>query len=262
MRVDVEKFETCPQCAADMPVDARFVTWCGACEWNVDPEPPRPEGDRLERARRALARRHGERLLAELTSGDPRTGRDAASALAHGIALAVHAATLVRAIGGVWWLVRGWGGPGMVPGLLLLALAWSLRPRAPHLPDSGPVLLRADAPGLYALVDEIARTVGTRGVDRIVVDTQPNASVNSADSGAGAEVCRNRWLQDGRWGGHPHPRRQTAGRSPSSSPPIAARSSSWRGPSLKRSSLQRSGGYSHTGLPTSSAGSHSNRGQT
>ncbi|MFI6562510.1 M48 family metallopeptidase [Streptomyces sp. NPDC050534] len=63
--------------------------------------------------------------------------------------------------------------------MLLLALAWSLRPRAPHLPDSGPVLLRADAPGLYALVDEIARTVGTRGVDRIVVDTQPNASVNS-----------------------------------------------------------------------------------
>lgn len=179
MRADVEKFQACPRCAADMPVDDRFVVWCAACEWNVDPEPPQPEGDRLERARRALARRHGEKLLAELTSGSPRTGRDAASVFAHGIALAVHGVTVALAVAGVWWLVRGWGGMGMVPALLLLALAWSLRPRGPRLPDTGPVLLRSDAPELFALVDEIARSVGTHGVDRIVVDTRLNASVLS-----------------------------------------------------------------------------------
>ncbi|MFJ8008185.1 M48 family metalloprotease [Streptomyces fagopyri] len=182
VRTVEEKSQSCPECGAAIRADGRFVVWCGACEWNVDPEGPERdrerERDRLDRARRALARRHGERLLTEVTAGGSlRARRDPASLLAFVIALAVHGATLGLALGGVWWLVRGWGGAGMLLGLFLLAVAWSIRPRTARPPAAGPVLLREDAPELYALVDEVAGVVGTRGVDQVVVDARVNASV-------------------------------------------------------------------------------------
>ncbi|MED7827358.1 M48 family metallopeptidase [Streptomyces chiangmaiensis] len=178
MRTPEEKSQSCPECGAEIRADSRYVAWCAACDWNVDPETPHQKRDRLDRVRRALSRRHGEKLLAEVTAGGSlRARRDASSLLAFAIALAVHGVTVALVLGGVWWLVRGWGGVGMVPGLLLLALAWPLRPRAARLPKADPILHRDDAPELYALVDEVAQVVGTRGIDEVRVDTKVNASV-------------------------------------------------------------------------------------
>ncbi|AWW43231.1 MULTISPECIES: M48 family metallopeptidase [Streptomyces] len=178
MRTVEEKSQACPECGTEILVDSRFVAWCAACDWNVDPEPPEPQRDRLERVRRALARRHGEKLLAEVTDGGSlRARRDASSLLAFGIALTVHGVTVALALGGVWWLVRGWGGLGTVGGPLMLMFAWALRPRAVRMPTEDAVLRRDDAPELYALVDEVAQVVGTRGVDRVAVDAELNASV-------------------------------------------------------------------------------------
>ncbi|MEV6192745.1 M48 family metalloprotease [Streptomyces sp. NPDC051920] len=147
------------------------------CDWNVDPEPSKEKKGRLARARGNLARRHSERLLAELYAGGTlRARRDASAVLAFAVALVVHALTLAVTAGGIWFIVRGWGGWGMVPGALLLALGWSLRPRFRQLPKDTPVLRRAEAPELFALVDEVA---GTRGVDTIVVNDWINAGVGS-----------------------------------------------------------------------------------
>ncbi|MEY2245889.1 M48 family metallopeptidase [Streptomyces sp. BF23-18] len=99
--------------------------------------------------------------------------------LAVAVALVVHALTVALTVGGIWFLVRGWGGLGMIPGAFLLALGWSLRPRLTTLPEDKPVLRRADAPELFALTDEIARVAGTRGVDAIAIDAEINASVQS-----------------------------------------------------------------------------------
>lgn len=173
-----ETVQPCPECGAEVRGDTRFPVWCAACDWNVDPQPPKEKRGRLARARHAQAQRHGERLLAELgAGGDLRARRDSAAVLAVAVALVVHALTLVLTAGGLWFLVGGWGGWGMVPGLFLLALGWSLRPRFGRLPENTPVLRRADAPELFALVDEIARVAGTRGVDAIAVDGEINASV-------------------------------------------------------------------------------------
>ncbi|MGV9348905.1 M48 family metallopeptidase [Streptomyces spiralis] len=178
VRTAEERSQSCPECGAEIRADSRYVAWCAACDWNVDPETPHQERNRLDRARRALSRRHGEKLLAEVTAGGSlRARRDASSLLAFAITLAVHGVTVALAFGGVWWLVREWGGVGMVPGLLLLAVAWSLRPRAARLPKVDLALHRGDAPELYALVDEVARVVGTRGVDEVRVDANVNASV-------------------------------------------------------------------------------------
>ncbi|MDX3248712.1 M48 family metallopeptidase [Streptomyces sp. ME18-1-4] len=173
-----ERTQPCPQCGAEIRGDERFTVWCAACDWNVDPAGPRKELGRLERMRRALARRHGEKLLAEVVSGEAlRARRDTPALLAVVIALAVHGVTVALAAGGIWFIVRGWGGWPMLPGLLLLLLTWPLRPRLPRLPDNAPVLYRADAPALFALIDEVADVVGTRGVDAVVVDDMVNAGV-------------------------------------------------------------------------------------
>ncbi|MFF3410818.1 M48 family metallopeptidase [Streptomyces sp. NPDC002742] len=161
-------------------MDGRFTAWCADCDWNVDPEQSPEKLSRLARAQRVLARRHGEKLLAELTAGGTlRARRDASSLLAYAVSLTVHALTVALTAGGIWYLVRGWGGWGMVPGGFLLGLAWSLRPRLSRLPENSPVLTRADAPELFSLVDEVAQVAGTRGVDAIAVDAQINASVMS-----------------------------------------------------------------------------------
>ncbi|MBO4256810.1 M48 family metallopeptidase [Streptomyces griseorubiginosus] len=173
-----ETTQQCPECGTEIRGDSRFTVWCAACDWNVDPEEPQPVPGRLERAERALARRHGEQLLAEMLSGrEPRPRRDASAVTATALALTVHGVTLALAVGGVWCVMAGWGGAGVLVGLVLLALAWALAPRVRRLPGDRPVLFRKEAPELFALVDEVARAVGTRSVHAIAVDGNINASV-------------------------------------------------------------------------------------
>ncbi|MGC5568496.1 M48 family metallopeptidase [Streptomyces sp. FR-108] len=175
-----ETTQPCPQCGAEIRADGRFTTWCAGCDWNVDPERPGEEHGRLERRRRRLARRHGERLAAEVAAGETmRPRRDAAGLAAYLIALTVHGVTVALAVGAVWFLVTGWGGAGMVLGLVLAVLTWTLRPRFSELPDDRPLLTRTDAPALFSLIDEVAVVAGTRGVDTVAVSTELNASVTT-----------------------------------------------------------------------------------
>ena len=161
--------QPCPQCGAGIHADGRFTTWCADCDWNVDPEQPDPDEEpgRLERRRRRLAGLHGERLLAKVAAGETlRPRRDAAGMAAYLIALAVHGVTAALTIGAVWFVVTGWGGAGVVLGCFLGVLGVDVaaavyraarrRAPAPH---------RADVPALFALIDEVAAVVGTRGVD-------------------------------------------------------------------------------------------------
>ncbi|MFF7333919.1 M48 family metallopeptidase [Streptomyces sp. NPDC008150] len=177
-----EVVRNCPQCGAGIRADARFTAWCAACDWNVDPVGPAEQRPgRMEKVRRALARRHGESLFAEaLAGGTLRPGRDASLALAHAIALAVHGVTLALAALGGWLVVsHPWGvvGPGF--GVLLLALAWVLRPRRARWPTDRPVLGRAEAPELFALIDAVADAVGSRGVDAVALGPEFNAGIGT-----------------------------------------------------------------------------------
>lgn len=175
-----QTIQPCPQCGEEICTDRRFTTWCAACDWNVDPVGPDERPGRLERARRRLAHRYGERLLAEMTQGPVlRPRRGAAGVLALGVALAVHAVTAALTAGGLLLLVLGWGSALPVLGVFLLGLAWVLRPRFARLPDDAPVLHRADAPRLFALIDEVAAVAATPTVDAVVVTAEVNASVST-----------------------------------------------------------------------------------
>jgi hypothetical protein len=75
-----ETTQPCPQCGAEISADGRFIIWCATCDWNVEPASPKEERRRLERARRTLARRHGEKVLTEVKDGQIlRARRDASS---------------------------------------------------------------------------------------------------------------------------------------------------------------------------------------
>ncbi|MET9731692.1 M48 family metallopeptidase [Streptomyces sp. NPDC006458] len=177
--VDEGALQACPECRAEIVVDGRFTVWCAACDWNVDPGQKDEPVGRLERVRREMAARHGERLLDDVSGqGGESRGLDVFGVLSYGLALAVHAVTLALAAYGLWLLVTGLGGFGMVGGALLLLIAWSLRPRLGRLPKDGIVLRRPDAPELFGLIDQVGQVVGTRGVDAVVVDADINASVN------------------------------------------------------------------------------------
>ncbi|WP_448318424.1 M48 family metalloprotease, partial [Streptomyces sp. CO7] len=173
--------QPCPECGERIEADARYTVWCAACEWNVDPVRAAEREERprlLERRRRELARRHGERLLREVADGKPlRAHRDVPALLAQAISVLVHAVTVTLVVAGLWCLVAGWGTGLVVLGAAALLVAVALRPRFGSPPEDVPLLDRADAPELFALVDEVAEVVGTRGVDLIAVDAEFNASV-------------------------------------------------------------------------------------
>ncbi|MCB5178775.1 M48 family metallopeptidase [Streptomyces antimicrobicus] len=174
--------QLCPECGEALTAtDERFVVWCAACDWNVDPGAAEPEPGRLAAFRRRLARRHGEQLAAETAGGDPgRPRRDASALLALALALAVHGVTLALAVAGLLLIVLGWGTAVQpVEGLVLLVVAVVLRPRLGRLPQHGPVLHRADAPRLFELIDEVAAVTGTAGVHAVVVDGTVNAAVTA-----------------------------------------------------------------------------------
>ncbi|MGW1322637.1 M48 family metallopeptidase [Streptomyces antibioticus] len=174
-----ETTQPCPECGAEIRGDSRFTVWCAACDWNVDPGEPQPGGGPLERVERALARRHGEQLLAEMLSGrEPQPRRDANAVLATALALAVHGVTLALVVGGIWGVMADWGGSAWI-GFVLLVLGLGLAPRPDPLPTDTPVLFRTDAPELFALVDEVAAAVGTRSVHAIAVDGSINAAVTT-----------------------------------------------------------------------------------
>lgn len=175
-----EHVRSCPECGREIRTDHRFVAWCAACDWNVDPGEPEEPGGRLDTLRRRLAAEHGARLLAEVTTDELlRPRRDASSALAMALALAVHGVTVALVVGGLLLMVLGWGGLFPVLGALCLFIAWLLRPRFPRLPEDEQVLYRADAPELFTLIDEVAGVVGTTGVHAVVVDRDINASVST-----------------------------------------------------------------------------------
>ncbi|MFD7163853.1 M48 family metallopeptidase [Streptomyces violascens] len=173
------KLQPCPECGADIPYDERFVMWCTACDWNVDPGGAEPVRGRFEAMQRRLAHRYGEQLHTELLADpDAAKVRDRSGTLARVVAVAVHATTVALAVGGILLVVLGWNTVVQpVVGVILLVAAFALRPRFGKLRHDGPLLRRADAPRLYSLVDEVASAVGTYGVDAVIVDADFNASV-------------------------------------------------------------------------------------
>jgi Zn-dependent protease with chaperone function len=163
----------CPQCSQQVPVDPRYVTWCDKCDWNVDPTAT----DRPQPAwRQRLEHRLADSLYRELERGAiHRPGWDAARIGAYLLSGLVLLLPLAGLLGGIALLVFYrplW--LSILLALIPLGLALLLRPRAHHLDPDDHLVQRDQAPILFALLDELAKTIGTKPITAVVVDATPN----------------------------------------------------------------------------------------
>ncbi|GAB3989193.1 hypothetical protein GCM10029978_113650 [Actinoallomurus acanthiterrae] len=108
--------------------------------------------------------------------GVSRPGWDAARIASYLIASGVHLLTAALVVTAVTASVVSPVFPVFALSLLLLAIAFFIRPRFGRIPKGKMLLTRPDAPELYRLLDRVAEEVGARPVDVIVVDRLFNAS--------------------------------------------------------------------------------------
>jgi hypothetical protein len=175
---------TCPACGSAIPINAGFVNWCAACDWNVDPIPPSKLSWRERRAAQASARASRklfDRIVAKGIKGPPPR-----SAVINLIAAVVHLLTAVTFAAGALILVDGLG--LLLPlriffGGLLLAVAFVVQPFWHRSRKRKSKLLKRDEfPALYALADDIAKELGCKGLDGMRVGIAFNASIGQTRS--------------------------------------------------------------------------------
>jgi Zn-dependent protease with chaperone function len=168
-----EAVTRCPQCAHQIRVDKRYVTWCDRCDWNVDPSPP---DTRYPAWRQKLEHRLADTLYRELERGVVhRPGWDAARAAAYflsGLLLLLPLAALLGGLGLLIFYRPLWLSIPLA--LIAFAMALLFRPRAHRLDPEAHVVTRDQAPRLYDVLDQIAEAIGTQRVAAVVVDTEPN----------------------------------------------------------------------------------------
>ena len=161
---------TCPACGAAMLDELRFARWCEACGWNLKPTQAAADG-LLDRLNLGLAARLGRGLEAEMIArANLRPRFTIAKLAAYALALPVHLLTLLVVLVAVRSFLEG--GLAIVLGLVLLVVAWVIRPRVTGVPRG--TVGRADAPALFGLLDRIAASVGTRPPDRVYVEADFN----------------------------------------------------------------------------------------
>ena len=168
--------EACPQCGALLHREPRYVTWCQACGWNIDPSP-------VQRTPRTLAqtvrRRQRAEELVERLAASPveRPGFDLARLGSVGLALLCYVPTLgILALGLFLIVDRFPNVAGLLIGITLLLLGLAVAPRFPQLSKSAVIVRRSDAPTLYAVVDRAAAALHARPVNSIAIDRRVNAS--------------------------------------------------------------------------------------
>ena len=140
-----------------VPFLTGYVSWCDSCGWNVFAQAAEPPKGALAKLYASAGKRFGDRLamqLIEAKSLEPRLtiGLFAAYALA----VIVLGATVALVVGGVLLAVLPF--PNVFAIMIGVAIAFvgvEMRPRLGKVPDEN-VLTRAEAPKLFALVDEIA----------------------------------------------------------------------------------------------------------
>lgn len=167
----------CPDCASPLSITAGFPTWCARCEWGLA-EPEEPAGRGFGRAWFAA---RSARLVQSLHEELARTrvrrpGWDLARFASYLLAVVVHAFTfgvLVLAAT-LAWTVPNVVGIGLA--LVLVLLAFVIRPRFGRLDKDAIVRRRADAPALFALLDRVADELGARHVHAVVASGSFNAS--------------------------------------------------------------------------------------
>jgi heat shock protein HtpX len=160
--------DPCPHCAVPTVSARGAQPWCPSCEWNLsrfEPDRARVEfgWTLLDRRLHRVAYRLSAGQFAAL-SGGPLARRSATPARVVTLTAAVLlvAGVLALAAFGVWLVSYDFPSVTTVLGVLMLALAFALRPRLGRLSeisDEMEILDRGQAPALFALVDRVCAAI-------------------------------------------------------------------------------------------------------
>lgn len=161
----------CPQCGKQIRVDPRFVTWCDACEWNVD---PLPIDDAYPAWRQKLEHRLADTLYRELEHGTVhKPGWDAARVAAYLLSFLVLLLPLVALAAGIAILVVYRPLWLSIPiAAIAFVIAWGLRPRPNRYDADDHHVSREQAPRLYSLLDEISTATKARPVESVLLTAE------------------------------------------------------------------------------------------
>jgi len=167
----------CPECAAALVSDPRFVTWCPGCGWNVDPTPPPRMSRREQRAARA-SERASRRLFEQMSEKGTVSSRGLRLRITV-LSAAVHLLTLAVFAAGLYLVVDGFGMAPIVRffiGGLLIGVGCVVQPFHRKRASGNKPLTRTELPSLFALCDQVAQTLGTGTIDSLWLSPVFNAS--------------------------------------------------------------------------------------
>ncbi|MFC3742837.1 M48 family metalloprotease [Paractinoplanes deccanensis] len=171
----------CPHCDSPLTTAPGEAPWCAGCEWNLDHFPADERMSWFWNRIAGADQRAGfrsDRLLAR--SADPEPVGHRGHRLLVALSAAIVLATLAAVAGGLWLIVAGGPFWPVVFGLVLLGLAWAVRPRFARLRPLLKTSYRVDpakAPVLHALIERIAAALGTPRPDIVLFTFGWNAGV-------------------------------------------------------------------------------------
>jgi Zn-dependent protease with chaperone function len=172
-----DDWRDCEACGTKVPVQDLVRTWCDACGWNLSD--PSPRRNRIDRTIDALGALHGARILNQVIASPERKlrpGLRVSTAVAFALSLAIMAANLLLAVGGLYLVIVGWPNLMFVAGgIILMLMGWFLRPRLGTVPAD--CLARSAFPNLFSMVDGIAGQLEIGPIEHVRVDDQFNASM-------------------------------------------------------------------------------------
>jgi len=97
------------------------------------------------------------------------------------LALLVHLVTVLLIVAAAWiWTTAAFPVAKAIATVLLLIVAAEVRPRLGRIPRGDNVLTRDSAPASFAVLDEVARSTGSRTPNVLVVSPDFNAATGRA----------------------------------------------------------------------------------
>jgi heat shock protein HtpX len=172
----------CPECSFELIEVKSGPPWCPECEWNLGAFEPPPDPTIPQRFVRQARRDHrrafrmDHRLFGYVTRTAPvRPGwtgrRIALTVVSTGLLL-----VMLGCLGYGLRLLVEFPRPKFLLGLILLLLGLELRPRVPRVRRTLGEVLPSAAPATFAVIDRVAKQLGTASPAVLYVDESFNAA--------------------------------------------------------------------------------------
>lgn len=173
------EFIECPDCFSKIPVDIGYITWC-ECGYNLNRVKEEVKKSSIDRLYERLGEKSGHfvfnKMMNEINFMPKIT---VVNGLALLLATIVHFFSLASFLLGVYLLIFHYlNFINIFWGLLLVGFAWFTRPKVNKLKDDERIVPRQSMPTSYAIMDDLAKSMGVKKIDGIIINDKYNASIS------------------------------------------------------------------------------------